>query len=86
MANLFQLNIRTPEAAIFDAQASSLCLPEDSGYMGVLAHHAPLISTLKPGKITFKDGEGREQTVLSTTKGIVEIADNRVVILLDSVI
>lgn len=84
MSNLFQLSIRTPEAVIFDAQASSVCLPEDSGYMGVLARHAPLISTLKPGKISFKDGEGREQTVLSTTKGIVEISDNTVVILLDS--
>lgn len=84
MPPLFTLKIYTPEKKIFDAQASSLCIPEESGYLGVLAHHAPLISTLIAGKITFKDGEGKVTTVHSLDKGVFEIADNRVIILLDS--
>jgi F-type H+-transporting ATPase subunit epsilon len=83
MPSLFKLNIYTPEKTIFDTQASSLCLPEESGYLGVLAHHAPLISTLMPGKITFKDIEGNLNTVHSASKGVFEIVNNRVIILLD---
>jgi len=83
MPSLFRLNIYTPEKTIFDVQVSSLCIPEESGYMGVLARHAPLISTLIPGKITFKDEEGGLNTVHSTGKGVFEIANNRVTILLD---
>ncbi len=84
MPPLFRLNIYTPEKTIFDAQVSSLCIPEESGYLGVLAHHAPLISTLMPGEITFKDKEGSLNTVHSLSKGVFEIANNRVIILLDS--
>ena len=83
MPSLFKLNICTPEKTIFDGQVSSLCLPEESGYLGVLARHAPLISTLMPGKIIFKDAQGTLNTVLSASKGVFEIANNRVIILLD---
>ncbi|HTZ11954.1 MAG TPA: F0F1 ATP synthase subunit epsilon [Candidatus Margulisiibacteriota bacterium] len=83
MAPLFKLSIYTPGETIFDAQVSSLCIPEESGYLGVLAHHAPLISTLKPGKISFKDEKGILKTIPLAGKGIFEIANNRVIILLD---
>lgn len=83
MPPLFRLNIYTPEKTILDTQVSSLCIPEESGYLGVLAHHAPLISTLIPGKITFKDAGGSLNTISSQGKGVFEIANNRVTILLD---
>jgi F-type H+-transporting ATPase subunit epsilon len=83
MAPLFKLSIYTPGKIVFDAQVSSLCVPEESGYLGVLARHAPLISTLKPGKITFKDEEGSWKTIPSAGKGVFEITNNRVIILLD---
>jgi len=81
---LFNLSIYTPEKTIFDAQVSSVCIPEESGYMGVLAHHAPLISTLIPGKITFKEMGGNLNMVHSASRGVFEIVNNRVIILLDS--
>lgn len=80
----FKLNIYAPEKTIFDGEVSSLCLPEESGYLGILAHHAPLISTLIPGKITFKGAEGVLNAIQSTSKGVFEVANNRVIILLDS--
>jgi F-type H+-transporting ATPase subunit epsilon len=84
MPSLFGLEIYAPEKTLFNAEVSSLCLPEESGYLGVWAHHAPLISTLMPGKITYKDSQGSLNTLLSSSSGVFEIANNRVVILLDS--
>jgi F-type H+-transporting ATPase subunit epsilon len=85
MLPLFKLNIYTPEKIVFDSEVSSLCVPEESGYMGVLAHHIPLISTLRPGTITFKDMEGNLNEIHSSGEGILEIGDNKAVLLLDSV-
>jgi F-type H+-transporting ATPase subunit epsilon len=85
MPALFKLSICTPEKTVFDAESSSLCVPEDSGYLGVLAHHAPLICTLVPGKVTFKDKLGKLNTMRSTGQGLLEVLNNQVNVLLDSV-
>ena len=85
MPALFKLSRYTPEKTVFDAESSSLCVPEDSGYLGVLAHHAPLICTLVPGKVTFKDKLGNLNALSSTGQGVLEVANNQANVLLDSV-
>ena len=84
MAALFRLGIYTPDKIVFEAEVSALCVPEDSGYLGVLAHHAPLLSTLSPGKITFKDKAGAVKVLNSPGRGVLQVVNNQVHVLLDS--
>lgn len=83
MAATFQVKILSSTRAVFDGESSSLVARGRDGYFGILARHAPLISSLVPGKLVLKDASGTEQ-VFSMSGGLLEVADNRVVILADA--
>jgi F0F1-type ATP synthase epsilon subunit len=52
--------------------------------MGILLNHAPLVTTLTPGKISLR-GEAAGKTVIrSSGKGFLEVFKNTVTILIDS--
>ena len=46
MTHLFRLNIYSQEKTLYDGEIFSLIAPGESGYLGVLANHAPLIANL----------------------------------------
>jgi F-type H+-transporting ATPase subunit epsilon len=75
----FELRIITPERIVFSGTVTSLIAPGELGYLGVLAHHAPLITTLKQGRITVKRN-GEEQH-FSISSGILEVSRNVATIL-----
>jgi F-type H+-transporting ATPase subunit epsilon len=81
MADTFQLEVATPERLFVDEQVSWVELPGKEGYMGVLAGHAPLLSILGAGILTYTSGEG--DTKLKIEGGFVEIFDNHVRVLAD---
>ena len=80
---MFRLSIVTPEKVCIDADVKSLTAPGADGYLGVLSHHAPLITTLKPGKIEFRDAQDVIH-VMAVTNGFLEISANRATILADA--
>ena len=79
----FTLEIRTPHRKVFAGSVGSLTAPGALGYLGVLANHAPLVTTLVPGKVTYRDPEGRTTTLPSTGTGLLEVYHNRVTLLAD---
>ena len=79
----FHLSIVTPEETVFDETVESIIVPGVKGYIGVLAHHAPLISPLQPGKITIYLPGGTE-LMLAVSGGFLEVAHNRATILADA--
>ena len=79
----FRLAIVTPEETVFDETVTSIIVPGTKGYLGVLAHHAPLISPLVPGKITIYLPGGTE-LMLAVSGGFVEVANNQATILADA--
>ena len=83
MQKVFQINILMPEKKIYAGEISSLIVPAALGYLGVLADHAPLIANLVPGKITYRDNQGKEVIVKNSGKGFIEVAKNKATILLD---
>jgi F-type H+-transporting ATPase subunit epsilon len=80
MADTFQLQVATPDRLLVDEQVTLAEVPGANGYLGILAGHAPLMSALKPGVLTFEGGS-RGQHVFAISGGFVEISDNHVRVL-----
>lgn len=83
MADTFQLEVATPERLLVDEQVAMAELPGQNGYFGVLAGHAPLLSALGAGVLSFEDGSGGRQ-VLVVDGGFVEVFENHVRVLADN--
>ena len=81
---MFRLAIVTPEKVFYDGEVRSLVAPGTEGYLGVLSHHAPLITALKPGKIEFRDDQDTMH-VLAVSGGFLEVSHNIATILADAV-
>ncbi len=82
MADTFQLEIATPERLLLNEQVSEAQLPGKDGYMGVLANHAPLLSALGAGVLSYQNGNGSHS--LNISGGFLEISDNHVRVLADN--
>ena len=74
--------IITGEKEIYSDSADVLVAPGSEGDLGILPHHAALITSLRSGEIMIrKDGE---ETSLAVSGGFMEIMDNTVTILADA--
>jgi len=80
---MFKLTIVSPERTLFEDNVESLVVPGGEGYLGILSHHAPLISTLKVGEIAFRDTDKKE-IIMATSGGFIEVSDNVASILVDT--
>jgi F-type H+-transporting ATPase subunit epsilon len=80
----FKFKVLTPNRTAFDGDVVSVTAPGGAGYLGILAHHAPLISTLTTGDLSLrtKDGESHRYRV---GPGIMKVANNEVVVLTESI-
>jgi len=78
----FQLQIITPERRVFDRTVMSLVAPGGLGYLGVLAYHAPLLTTLVRGELRVTEAPGRE-FVYEIDGGFLEVSSNVATVLAD---
>ena len=81
MAALFRLQIYTQEDKVFDDAVESIVVPAETGYLGVLAHHAPLVATLGEGNLTIRTGDEVAEHRLQG--GFLEVRDNVATLLVD---
>jgi F-type H+-transporting ATPase subunit epsilon len=79
----FTFRLVTPQRIVFEGPVVSIQAPGSEGYLGVLAHHAPLITTLKEGRLEMRDPSGNV-TAYHVTGGFLEVSDNRASALADS--
>ncbi len=82
MADTFQLEIVTPEKKVVDTPAEEVQIPGKDGYLGVLPGHAPLITELGVGTISFR--EGATEQLLAVAWGFAEVLPGKVTILAES--
>jgi F-type H+-transporting ATPase subunit epsilon len=75
------LSIVTPERKLFEQEVDELILPGSEGYLGVLPQHAPLLTMLKVGELSYRV-DGRWRAVF-TAGGFAEVLGDRVSILAD---
>lgn len=83
MEHDFGLSIVTPEKVFFEGRATGLVVPAELGYLGILAHHAPIIASLVSGKVSMKDASGKLHTFTCRGRGFMEFSGNTATILLD---
>ncbi|HTL99619.1 MAG TPA: ATP synthase F1 subunit epsilon [Candidatus Omnitrophota bacterium] len=79
----FTFRLVTPQRIVFEGPVVSIQAPGSEGYLGVLAHHAPLITMLKDGRLEMRDPSGRV-TAWHVTGGFLEVSNNRASALADS--
>ncbi len=61
MADKFKLEIVTPEKKVVDTAAEEVQIPGKNGYLGVLPGHAPLITELAVGEISFRENSAEQR-------------------------
>jgi F-type H+-transporting ATPase subunit epsilon len=83
MATPFRLQIYTQERKVYDGAVTSIVVPAASGYLGVWAHHAPLVALLGKGTLTIKSPPAEEIQV-RIEGGFLEVRDNVATLLADS--
>jgi F-type H+-transporting ATPase subunit epsilon len=84
MADTFQLEIVTPEKKVVDTAAEEVQIPGKNGYLGILPGHAPLITELAVGEITYRETSGSAEQQLAVAWGFAEVLPNKVTILAES--
>jgi F-type H+-transporting ATPase subunit epsilon len=80
MAEL-HLDFVSPESVLFSGEVDQVDLPGADGDLGILAGHAPLVTTLRPGIVTIFRGGAREPIVI--TGGFAEMGPAGLTVLAD---
>ena len=80
MATL-HLDIVTQEKRLFSGEVDMVVAPGSEGELGILPHHAPLITTLREGALRVKQGAGEE--LFSIGGGFMEVQPDHVIVLAD---
>ena len=82
MAEVFKLEIVTPEKKVVDTAAEEVQIPGKNGYLGILPGHAPLITELAVGEITYRETATEQR--LAVAWGFAEILPDKVTILAET--
>jgi F-type H+-transporting ATPase subunit epsilon len=77
-----KLDIVTAERVVYSEDVDIIIAPGQEGQLGILPHHAPLMTILQAGELVVRR-EGREDT-LAISGGFLEVRPDRVIILADS--
>lgn len=76
------IDIVTQEKVVFsEPEADMIIIPAAEGTMGVLPHHAPVLTTLTFGELIVRKGRGQESFAIYG--GVVDVRPDKVVVLAD---
>src|ERR1044071_8556176 len=82
MAETIQLEIVTPERLVVNEAVEYIEIPGKTGYLGVLPGHAPLISELAAGELSYRMGNQTRRVAVAW--GFAEILQTKVTILAET--
>jgi F-type H+-transporting ATPase subunit epsilon len=80
-----QVEVVSAEESIFSGPAKFVALPGESGELGILPGHVPLITRIKPGAVRIEKADGGEEFVF-VAGGILEVQPKVVTVLSDTAI
>src|SRR5258708_33084521 len=82
MAETIQLEIVTPERLVVNTVVSEVVIPGKGGYLGILPGHAPLITEIAVGEITYRSDNAQKR--LAVAWGFAEVLPEKVTILAET--
>ena len=77
-----RLDVVTAEGAVYSEDVDVVVAPGVEGQLGILPHHAPLMTVLQPGELRAR--KGGEELILAITGGFLEVRPDRVIVLADA--
>ena len=84
MANKIAFDLVSPERLLLSAQADMVTVPGTEGYLGVMAGHAPLVTTLRAGMIDVQTGGQDDRYFIRG--GFAEIGPAKITVLAEEAI
>lgn len=85
MATL-HVDVVSAEEAIFSGEAKFVALPGESGELGILPRHTPLITRIKPGAVRITRADNGAEEFVFVAGGILEVQPGTVTVLADTAI
>jgi F-type H+-transporting ATPase subunit epsilon len=82
MAEKIKLEVVTPKGAVVSEDVDIVTAPGFAGEFGVLANHAPFLSTIKIGTLRYQKGGSEEELMISG--GFCEVSNNKITFLVES--
>ena len=80
------VDVVSAEESIFSGEAKFVALPGESGELGILPRHTPLITRIKPGAVRIERADNGEEEFVFVAGGILEVQPNCVTVLSDTAI
>jgi F-type H+-transporting ATPase subunit epsilon len=77
-----RLDIVTAERVVYSEEVDIVVAPGVLGQLGILPHHAPLMTTLEPGELKVR--KGGEEYSLVISGGFLEVRPDRIIVLADA--
>ena len=85
MATL-HVDVVSAEESIFSGEAKFVALPGESGELGILPRHTPLITRIKPGAVRITRADNGQEEFVFVAGGILEVQPGTVTVLADTAI
>ena len=80
------VDVVSAEEQIFSGEATFVALPGESGELGIMPRHTPLITRIKPGAVRIVPAGGGDEQLIFVNGGIIEIQPNVITVLADTAI
>ena len=80
------VDVVSAEESIFSGEAKFVALPGESGELGILPRHTPLITRIKPGAVRIERADNGEEEFVFVAGGILEVQPGTVTVLADTAI
>lgn len=86
MAMTVHVDVVSAEEKLFSGLAELVTLPGESGELGVLPGHTPLLTRIRPGTVRIKVPHQAEEEVIFVAGGLLEVQPGLVTVLADTAI
>ena len=86
MVSTVHIDVVSAEESIFSGEAEFVAAPAQMGEVGIYPHHAPMITSIKPGALRIKLADKNEEQLIYISGGILEVQPGIVTVLADTAI
>ena len=80
------VDVVSAEEQVFSGEAKFVALPGESGELGILPRHTPLITRIRPGAVRIERADNGEEEFVFVAGGILEVQPGTVTVLADTAI